>query len=1290
MANFSIDKKILFLVGGIFILFVIALTGLITTTSINNLTQVKQGELDRASRILASRIADMEQNAVLAVRNFEENEKFAEELKLLTNFGPYYADPGSYFLSDYLTAQTPIESADQIYALRAQLTLVQLLQSIQRINNLTSISFYALPPFDLAPDLAPVLVLRLDETSIDVTRFTQKGNTDSRLVYQITKADFVPPSPDYFDISSAYSAPPEQFFSETGFAPTTAALPDEFFPQSWQKADEPRSEIIIKDGIPVLQTWYPVTIAIPHPETWEETAEPVGLALVEQKLDTTALNLLQEQLGLDVGLSQDGRLLLTTLDNTAPSDAAPRLLPTTNRIEFADGEFFFRQHPITLSNSQSTNLTALVFNPLSELTALTSLLPRQIGLTAVITMILAGLLVYFTIRYVVTRPLATLLGSVQQITAGDLTQIVQVKSQDELGTLAVAFNSMTTQLRDLVSTLEQRVAGRTRALATSAEISRSLSTILDTNQLIQEVVTQIQQAFQLYHVHIYLFDEAQEKLVMVGGTGQASATMLAQGHAIAKGIGLVGQAADRQTAIFVSDVMKNPNWLPNPLLPATKAEVAIPIMLRQRMLGVLDVQHNELGVLNEENVELLQSIANQVAIALQNARQYKTVQESQQDIRERETLLRTIIDSTPDWIFVKDINHRYLLANQGYANSFHMSPDNFIGRNDLDIGFPQEIVKGNAEKGIRGFWADDREIMDSGQMKVIPEEPAVVDGQPRVLSAIKAPLRNATGEITGLVGFVHDITNLKQAEATLAKQANALAAVAEVSTAAATILQPDHLLQDVIDLTKERFALYHAHIFLLDENQRTLTLTAGAGDVGRQMVAEGRRISFTAQGSLIATVARERQGAIRNYEAEGEGFMPHPLLLNTRAEMAVPIILGETVLGVLDVRAATVNHFDAADLQTFTSLAAQIAVALQNARSFAQAEEAVNRLNILTRRLTREGWDNTLRLQPGGRLAYGYDLQRVTPLGADALQEDAPTGATLVQPLQVHGEEIGALALTNPGQFAAEAREIIATVSARLSAHIENLRLSEQTERALTMTETLYAGSDRVVRATTIGEVLAAVTESTILKQFTLNSIHLFDHPWEDIPPAEFILAAHYGDAPDMLASDRQPFNTMPFAQLMKRDEIVIVEDLRTDARLDEDTHALLEQLHIRSAIFFPLIVGDQWFGVLIANHTAPITIGAEDIRQISSLTDQAAVVIQSLNLYEEAQTRAQRERLLREVSDRIYAAPDMESVLRTTARELQRIMGLESFAYMDSANAATPVVDQPPAPTNGHKQDKQ
>lgn len=192
-----------------------------------------------------------------------------------------------------------------------------------------------------------------------------------------------------------------------------------------------------------------------------------------------------------------------------------------------------------------------------------------------------------------------------------------------------------------------------------------------------------------------------------------------------------------------------------------------------------------------------------------------------------------------------------------------------------------------------------------------------------------------------------DITERKNAQELLVRRAAELEAVAEVSTAAATILQPERLLQEVADLTKARFGLYHAHIYLLDPAGDRLHLAAGAGQIGRQMVAEGWSISLLRAKSLVAQAVRERQGVIVNDVQADPSFLPNPLLPDTRSEMAVPMIVGDQLLGVLDVQADVPDHFTVEDVRVQTTLAAQVAVALQNARSYALSQDRARHEQIL-------------------------------------------------------------------------------------------------------------------------------------------------------------------------------------------------------------------------------------------------------------------------------------------------------------------------------------------------------
>jgi signal transduction histidine kinase len=215
--------------------------------------------------------------------------------------------------------------------------------------------------------------------------------------------------------------------------------------------------------------------------------------------------------------------------------------------------------------------------------------------------------------------------------------------------------SFITSVADFVaSAMEAQERQRfTTQLRTAADLAGDINAILDPEKLLPEVVNELQDRFDLYHVHIYTLDQpsidvlekvdvddasrmlSERKLVMHAGSGEVGQQLLEQGHSIPiDADSLVARAARRSKVVAVDDTRQEPDFMANPLLPNTRSEVAVPLIAGDEVLGVLDVQDSQPGRFTDADLDVLQTLAGQIGIALQNAGLFEDVQVATQRLRE--------------------------------------------------------------------------------------------------------------------------------------------------------------------------------------------------------------------------------------------------------------------------------------------------------------------------------------------------------------------------------------------------------------------------------------------------------------------------------------------------------------------------------------------------------------------------------------------------------------------------------------------------------------------------------
>ncbi len=500
---------------------------------------------------------------------------------------------------------------------------------------------------------------------------------------------------------------------------------------------------------------------------------------------------------------------------------------------------------------------------------------------------------------------------------------------------------------------------RTRYLEATAELARAISSLLDPQELLDRAVHLVSEGLGVYHTGIFLLDEPGEWAILIAANSEGGKRMLARGHKLRVGEqGFVGRATGTGQPYIGLDVGEDAVHFANPDLPDTRSEIALPLKVGDRVIGALDVQSMREAAFGEEDVAVLQTLADQIAIALENARLF---QETQQALQEMAALQRYYV--AREW---EKISHQQGHQLKADYCSLGVPPPETDWTSEMQLALEREAPvvlpdlkeleedskgngKGNGREGQASSSPQPRSAL-AVPIKLRDEVIGVLDIQETDES------RHWTEEEVEMTTAVADQLALALENARLfddaRTRAEELAVLNELGQKLTSCLDIEGVLEEVYRQASRLVDTSNLYIILYDEKSNEVTL---AIDVIEGELTKPRATWKNRQG-FIEYVIRNRSPVIAQdtysdwADRKGLGFHKRASLSSRGvriplAVLGVPLIVGDQVLGVIAIRDyANPRAYDAHDQELLTSIAHQTAIALQNAHLFEEAQRRATQL----------------------------------------------------------------------------------------------------------------------------------------------------------------------------------------------------------------------------------------------------------------------------------------------------------------------------------------------------------
>lgn len=561
----------------------------------------------------------------------------------------------------------------------------------------------------------------------------------------------------------------------------------------------------------------------------------------------------------------------------------------------------------------------------------------------------------------------------------------------------------------------------------------------------------------------------------------------------------------------------------------------------------------------------------------------------------------------------------------------------------------------------RSLRPTDMLIASATERLITTEVPRISTSQIAAFSPDKPPLtelgKNATedAQVGKLVSAIEVATSrisglAAELDLQTRRRARDIDIAARIGRATAQLINIDELVNRAIQFIIMELGVYHAQVFLMDDLGQNAILSYSHGEAGRKLLDAGHRLRAGSD-TVVGRASGQKRPIVVNDTRDPQarhGF--NALLPDTRAELALPLLIGDKVIGVLDIQSAQTGFFTDEDLPVYELLSDQLAIAINKAQLIQNTEIRIEQINALNRQYTRSSWEEFE--DPSAReVGFQYNLSEVKPVTQSRLNVPEARGVTM--PISIRGEVIGELAATPPGDepLTENHNILLRSVAERVALAVENARLFTNSRNTLAETRTQYELSRNLNETNSFEDILKAVV-TTITQNSHRALMLLFPESAKDemLPDSASVRADYINNA--IIPTDMQPnslegveydLRAFPFIQHFETNAVKTISDVREDIRLDPSTRALLQNAGMEAALFIPLITRSEWLGLTIIGFTEAREFAQRDMRLFPAMIDPLSIATDNRILFERNKEESLR-------NENLYAASRHINTAKTYA----------------------------------------